>query len=51
MKPPAFQFYPKDWLGSRRVSLLPIEAEGAYIRALCYCWDYGSIPILKHWPY
>jgi len=43
-KPPAFQFYPSDWLGSQRVSLMSLEEEGAYIRLLSYCWQHGSIP-------
>jgi hypothetical protein len=43
-KPPAFQFYPSDWLGSQRVSLMTLEEEGAYIRLLSYCWQHGSIP-------
>ncbi|MCE9565826.1 MAG: YdaU family protein [Planctomycetes bacterium] len=41
-KPPAFQFYPKDWLSSPRVQLMTPEQEGAYIRLLCYCWDSGD---------
>ena len=43
-QPPAFQFYPADWLGSQRVALLSLEEEGAYIRLLAYCWQHGSIP-------
>lgn len=43
-KAPAFQFYPGDWLGSQRVTLMSLEEEGAYIRLLCYCWQHGSIP-------
>lgn len=41
---PAFQFYAGDWLSSARVQLLTLEEEGAYIRALCYCWKTGSVP-------
>ena len=41
-KPPAFQFYPKDWLSSRKVLMMNLEQEGAYIRLLCYCWDSGD---------
>lgn len=37
-------FYPADWLGSQRVSLMTLEEEGAYIRLLSYCWQHGSIP-------
>lgn len=43
-KRPAFQFYPGDWLGSQRVSLLTLEEEGAYLRLLASCWQHGSIP-------
>lgn len=38
-KSPAFQFYPKDWLSSQKISLMSPAEEGAYIRLLCYCWD------------
>jgi uncharacterized protein YdaU (DUF1376 family) len=44
MRSPAFQFYPADWLGSQRVTLMTLEEEGAYIRLLCYCWTHGSVP-------
>ena len=43
-KAPAFQFFPRDWIGSQRVQLLSLEEEGAYIRLLCHCWLHGSIP-------
>lgn len=42
--PPAFQFYPDDWLSSADVTLLTLEQEGIYIRLICYCWREGSIP-------
>jgi hypothetical protein len=41
---PAFQFYPADWLGDENVSSMSDAQEGAYIRALCFCWREGSIP-------
>lgn len=41
---PAFQFYPADWISSSTVSLLSLAAEGAYIRALGFCWLHGSLP-------
>jgi uncharacterized protein YdaU (DUF1376 family) len=41
---PAFQWYPKDALSSIRLSMLTLEEEGAYRRALDYCWLHGSIP-------
>lgn len=43
-KPPAFQFYPQDYLSSSRTAVMTLEEEGAYIRLLCYCWSIGSIP-------
>jgi uncharacterized protein YdaU (DUF1376 family) len=43
-KPPAFQFYPQDYLSSARVAEMTLEEEGVYIRLLCYCWSSGSIP-------
>jgi uncharacterized protein YdaU (DUF1376 family) len=41
---PAFQWYPKDALSSIRLSMLTLEEEGAYRRALDFCWLHGSIP-------
>ena len=38
-RPPAFQFYPNDWLASPTVLLMTPAQEGAYIRLLCYCWS------------
>ena len=41
-KPPAFQFYAKDWLtGTLELTL---AARGAYITLMAYQWDKGSIP-------
>jgi len=37
-KPPAFQFYPGDWLSSTKISLMTPTEEGAYIRLLCHAW-------------
>jgi len=42
--PPAFQFYAGDWLADAKVQAMSLEAEGIYIRLLCYCWREGSIP-------
>src|ERR1019366_3778521 len=44
MKSPAFQFYPKDILTSQRVALMSLEEEGAYRRAIDFCWLHGHIP-------
>ena len=38
-RPPAFQFYPKDWLSSKSVALMTLEQEGAYIHLLAHCWE------------
>jgi len=43
-KSPAFQWYPKDALSSIRLSMLSLAEEGAYRRALDFCWLHGSIP-------
>lgn len=44
MKSPAFQFYPADYLADEQTQVMTLEEEGAYLRALCYCWREGSIP-------
>ena len=36
-KPPAFQFYPKDWLDFK-VTRMRYEAQGIYMRILCHMW-------------
>ena len=42
-KPPAFQFYAKDFLtGTMTMSLMEI---GAYIKLLAWSWDNGPLPI------
>jgi len=38
-KPPAFQLYVNDWLGSTKIALMDPAAEGAYIRLLCHAWN------------
>lgn len=43
-KSPAFQWYPKDILSSERVQLMSLSEEGAYRRAIDFCWLGGSIP-------
>lgn len=43
-KSPAFQWYPKDILTSVRVSQMTLQEEGAYRRALDYCWLNGNLP-------
>lgn len=41
---PAFQWYPKDMLTSARVALMNLKEEGAYRRAIDFCWLHGYIP-------
>lgn len=36
-RPPAFQFYPKDWLDFR-VQRMSLAAQGAYMKILCFMW-------------
>lgn len=43
-KSPSFQFYAAEYLADENVALMTLEEEGAYIRALAYCWREGSIP-------
>lgn len=43
-KSPAFQWYPKDILTSMRVAQMSLQEEGAYRRALDFCWLNGSLP-------
>lgn len=41
-KPPAFQFYPKDWLAD--TAWMTLEEQGAYMRLLSYQWVEGPLP-------
>ena len=43
-KSPSYQWYPKDAISSARVAALTLEEEGAYRRALDFCWLTGSLP-------
>lgn len=43
-KPPAFQFYPADFLADENVVLMSNREVGCYIKLMCYCWRQGSIP-------
>ena len=43
-KSPAYQWYPKDILTSQRVILMTLAEEGAYRRALDFCWLNESLP-------
>ena len=37
-RPPAFQFYPKDWLDFK-VQRMSFAAQGVYIKLLCFMWN------------
>lgn len=37
-RPPAFQFYARDFLSSKAVRLMTPEARGGYIMLLCHAW-------------
>lgn len=41
---PAFQFYPKDFLGDEEQTLMSLPEVGAYIRLMSRCWLKGSLP-------
>lgn len=41
---PAFQFYPKDFIGDSRVMQMSLQERGAYISLICFCWDDGWLP-------
>lgn len=43
-KPPAFQFYTRDWLSSSAVRTMGLAARGAYIDLLAIQWQDGFIP-------
>lgn len=43
-KSPAFSMYPKDYLASEDITLMPPEAEGLYNRCLMLAWDNRGLP-------
>lgn len=43
-KPPAFQFYPKDWLSDLAVRSMTAEQRGYYIDLLATAWLEDGIP-------
>src|SRR5580698_5039001 len=47
-KPPAFQFYPKDWLTSPTVNKMSLRDQGLFIRTLSASWlsdEPGTLPL------
>jgi len=47
MKPPAFQFYARDWLSSTLG--MPWDVAGVYIHLLAWSWDNGPLPNSPTW--
>lgn len=43
---PSFQFYPRDFVSSRAVSLMTPEERGGYMFLLCHAWDSDTPGIL-----
>jgi uncharacterized protein YdaU (DUF1376 family) len=41
-KPPAFQFYAKDFIAG--TATMSLQEVGAYVRLLCHQWDAGFVP-------
>jgi hypothetical protein len=55
-KPPAFQFYPKQWLGDDQVMLMDWDARGMHMHLICISWQQdqpGTIPndeaLIRRW--
>lgn len=46
-KPPAFQFYPNDFILDNDLKTMSNEAVGMYIKLLCYDWMNDGIPADK----
>jgi len=46
-KPPAFQFYPRDWLSSTLG--MEWDVAGVYIHLLAWAWDNGPLPNDAAW--
>jgi uncharacterized protein YdaU (DUF1376 family) len=49
-KPPAFQFYVKDWLSSSTVHSMSLAARGAYIDLLAFAWQSQPFATLPNDP-
>lgn len=43
-KSPAFQFYPRDFLSSRKVDRMSMTERGIYITLLAHCWIDRGLP-------
>ena len=49
-RPPAFQFYAKDWISSKKVRMLSPLQRGYYIQLLAEAWDSTPIGTLPNDP-
>jgi hypothetical protein len=49
-KPPAFQFWAKDWLASPSRRMMSPTAQCAYINLLCSAWDNDPVGTLPNLP-
>ena len=53
INPPAFQFYPKDFISDLNVAAMTNEEVGIYIKLLCHCWIEDGLPnipkLLEGW--
>lgn len=49
-KPPAFQFFVKDWTASPTRQMMSLAAQGAYINLLAIAWDSDPIATIPNQP-
>jgi uncharacterized protein YdaU (DUF1376 family) len=49
-KPPAFQFFVKDWTASPTRQMMSLAAQGAYINLLSVAWDSDPIATIPNLP-
>lgn len=49
-KPPAFQFYVKDWTASPTRQMMSLAGQGAYINLLAVAWDSDPIGTVPNQP-
>lgn len=41
---PWFKFFASDWMSDVEIELMPLEAQGAFVRMLCFQWINGPLP-------
>jgi uncharacterized protein YdaU (DUF1376 family) len=49
-KPPAFQFFVKDWTASPTRQMMSLAAQGGYINLLAIAWDSNPIATIPNQP-